>query len=125
MAVFKGNKTAARLFGARGFFPSDFSTKKLMGRGEQRGNRYLRVLFVSSKIVKGGCPGLDAADRATQAKIAAISLAVSVAFGLVGMMAHSPARRFERPHPGRRARPVEKQSSERRLLGSSPINLQT
>ena len=43
-----------------------------------------------------------AADRATHAKIVAISLPASVAFGVIGMMAHSPARLCERPHPGRR-----------------------
>jgi hypothetical protein len=34
---------------------------------------------------------LFAADRTTHAKIVAISVAASVAVGLVGMMAHSPA----------------------------------
>jgi transposase len=55
----------------------------ILGQISKRGNRYLRVLFVSSKIVKGGRPGLAAADRATQAKIVAISLAASVAFGVI------------------------------------------
>jgi hypothetical protein len=34
---------------------------------------------------------IPAADRATHAKIVTLSLAASVAVGLVGMMAHGPA----------------------------------
>jgi hypothetical protein len=34
---------------------------------------------------------IPAADRTTHAKIVALSLAASVAVGLVGMMAHGPA----------------------------------